>query len=54
MYGTLQRLGEKLLVTPVVERSRLLAMAAADCLIELPEDRQEADTGESVRIWKIR
>ena len=54
MYGTLQRLGEKLLVTPVVERSRLLAMAAADCLIELPEDRKKAGTGESVRIWKIR
>ena len=54
MYGTLQRVGEKLQVTPVRERSRLLAMAAADCLIELPENRKEADTGESVRIWKIR
>lgn len=54
MYGTLQRLGKKLQVTPVVEKSRLLAMAAADCLIELPEERKEADTGESVRIWKIR
>ncbi|MEA2115929.1 MAG: gephyrin-like molybdotransferase Glp [Thermodesulfobacteriota bacterium] len=54
MYGALQRVGEKLQVTPVQKRSRLLAMAAADCLIELPEDRKEADTGESVRIWKIR
>jgi molybdopterin molybdotransferase len=54
MYGTLQRVEDKLQVTPVVEKSRLLAMAAADCLIELPEDRKEADTGESVRIWKIR
>ncbi len=54
MYGTLQRVNDKLQVTPVVERSRLLAMAAADCLIELPEDRKEADSGESVRIWKIR
>jgi len=54
MYGTLQRMGEKLQVTPVVEKSRLMAMATADCLIELPEERKEADAGASVRIWKIR
>ncbi len=53
-YGTVQRKQEKLLVTPVQGRSRLLAMAAADCLIELPEDRKEAKTGESVLIWKIK
>ena len=54
MYGTVERVGKKLLVTPVRERSRLMAMAAADCLIELPEETKEADAGEPVRIWKIR
>jgi molybdopterin molybdotransferase len=53
-YGTLQRAQEKLMVTPVTENSRLRGMAAADCLIELPENRQQAERGESVLIWKIK
>ena len=54
VYGSVTMAAEKLLVTPVRNRSRLMAMAAADCLIELPENMKEADTGEPVRIWKIR
>jgi len=54
MYGTVATAGAKLLVTPLRNRSRLMAMAAADCLIELSEDRKEAHAGEPVRIWKIR
>ncbi len=53
-YGTVQRKQEKLLVTPIREQSRLLAMAAADCLIELTDTQKNAETGESVVIWKIR
>jgi len=53
-YGIKVRQGEKLLVIPIRKRSRLMAMAAADCLIELPEEMKEAHTGELVRIWKIR
>lgn len=39
---------------PIIEERRLQAMAAADCLIELPEDVQYIDAGEIGRVWKIR
>jgi molybdopterin molybdotransferase len=53
-YATLMRDGERLKATPVKMRSRLMGMAAADCLIELSENRRRAAAGESVTIWKIR
>ena len=56
LYGTVAMVGTKLLVTPLRKRSRLLAMAAADCVIELPEsiNKRAFHAGELVRIWKIR
>ncbi len=53
-YATLVRSGERLQVTPIRMESRLMGMAAADCLIELPEDQKQTRAGTLVRIWKIR
>lgn len=41
-------------VRPLHRCSRLKAMAKADCLIELPENVRELESGERSIIWKIR
>ncbi len=41
-------------VEPITETSRLQAMAAADCLVELPEETDDLEAGATTVIWKIR
>ena len=53
-YGRLGRDGERRTVTPLTRRSRLQAMAEADCLVEITEECSGADAGTIQKIWKIR
>ncbi len=54
-YGRLAHDGLRRTVEPLFHAARLQNMAAADCLIELPEDHACAEAGTIIRkIWKIR
>jgi len=54
-YGQLIDRDAEQWVRPITDMSRLAAMAAADCLIELPEGEQFAGQGSTVEtIWTIR
>jgi molybdopterin biosynthesis enzyme len=54
-YGRLSSQGAEHCVRPITGMSRLAAMAEADCLIELPEDQENASPEVTVqKIWKIR
>ncbi len=54
-YGCLSGQGVEQVVRPITGMSRLAAMAEADCLIELPEDLENACQESTVQtIWKIR
>ncbi len=54
-YGRLCEQGAEQWVRPLAGKSRLTAMAEADCLLELAEGKRIAGQGSTIeRIWKIR
>ncbi len=52
LYGKLEEENGHLLARPLTDRGRLQAMAEADCLIEIPEQKSPPGTETVTKIWK--
>lgn len=53
VYGRLREKNGQLVASPLLGMSRLQAMAEANCLIEIPEQKAALEAGEITTVWKI-